>query len=128
MKTTLARDTIAALLAAYDRRLNTRLLPDVQDPGGTVRHALELSSVTLEPVVLYIDPDTNLIAKEAYVAPGPKRAVVEEAYSDYRAIDGVQIAFSADMYSGGQQVVQRRVTDVKLNAPLEASLFQRPAS
>jgi hypothetical protein len=128
MKTTLARDTIAALLAAHDGRLNARLLPDAKDPAGVLRHALEVSSTTLEPLVFYIDPATNLIAKQAYVGPGPNRPLVEESFSDYRAVNGVQIAFSAEMQVGGHRVVERRVTDVKLNAPLDPSLFQRPAS
>src|SRR4029077_7235612 len=67
MQTTLERDTVAAVLAAHDGRLRARLLPDVKQENGTVRHALELSATTVEPFVLYIDPQTNLIDKEAYV-------------------------------------------------------------
>jgi len=127
MQTTLKRDTIAALLAAHDGRLRTRLLPDVKDAAGVVRHALELSSTTLDPLILYVDPDTNLIAKQAYVGVSVHgRPLVEEEYSDYRAVAGVQIAFTADMRQGGQRLVDRRVTDLRINEPLDASLFTRP--
>jgi len=78
--------------------------------------------------VFYIDPASNLIAKQAYVGPGGNRPLVEESFSDYRPVDGVQIAFTAEMQSAGRRLVSRRVTDMKLNAPLDPSLFQRPAS
>lgn len=129
MKTTLERDTVSALLAAHDGRLQVRLLPDAKDQSGVLRHALELSSTTLEPIIFYVDPRTNLIDKQAYVAAGaPGQPLVEEVYSDYRPVDGVQIAFRAAMLQGGRQVVERRVTDLKINAPLDPSLFKRPGS
>ncbi len=78
MQTTLERDTVNALLAAHEGRLRARLLPDVKDDSGTVRHALELSANTVEPFVLYIDPATNLIDKEAYVSGEPGQPLVEE--------------------------------------------------
>ena len=46
---------------------------------------------------------------------------------DYRAVDGVQIAFQATRQVGGRSV-ERRVTDVKINAPVDPTLFKRPAS
>ena len=129
MKTTLERDTISALLAAHEGRLHARVLPDAKDESGALRHALELSSPTLEPIILYIDPRTNLIDKQAYVAAGaPGQPLVEEVFSDYRPVNGVQIAFHAGMRQGGRAVVDRHVTDLKINAPLDASLFKRPAS
>ena len=53
--------------------------------------------------------------------------MVEESFSDYRPIDGIQIAFHASRKSG-PLVVERRVTDVKINTPIEPALFLRPAS
>ena len=40
--------------------------------------------------VLFIDPDTNLITKQTYVASGPGQPLVEEIFSDYRVVDGVR--------------------------------------
>jgi zinc protease len=128
MQTTLERDTVAALLAAKDGRLRARVLPDVKDAAGKVRHALELSSTTVEPFVLYIEPETNLIEKEAYVSGEPGQPLVEEVYSDYRPVNGVQIAFSGAMQRAGQRVVSRRVTDFKINTLFDPSIFKRPGS
>ena len=47
--------------------MRARRLPDVKDADGAVRHTLELSSPALDPIVFYIDPQTGLITKQAYV-------------------------------------------------------------
>ena len=65
--------------------------------------------------MLYIDPATNLIAKETYVAAGPGQPLVEEVYSDYRRVDGVQVAVQRPHASACGQVVDRRVTAFAIN-------------
>jgi outer membrane lipoprotein-sorting protein len=122
------RDTIAALLAAKEGDLRARVLPDVTEQDGGRRHVLELSSPSTEPIVLYIDTETALVAKQAYVAGGPGQPLVEERFTDYRAVDGVQIAFTATITRGGHPVLKRHVTEIRVNTPLDAALFDRPSS
>jgi zinc protease len=126
-RASLRRDVIALLLGAKDNTLTTRLLPDVKDPEGRVTHTLEISGRELNPVVLYIDPESSLVTKEAFSADGPAFTLVEERFSDYRTVDGVQIAFKAARKVGSQSV-ERIVTDVKINPPVDAALFKRPTS
>jgi hypothetical protein len=128
MEATLRRDIISALLAAHDGTLRARAMPDAKDEAGVVHHVLELSGDGVDPFILYIDPSTNLIAKETYIAAGPGRPLIEEVYSDYRAVDGVQVAFGAAIRQGGRQVVERRVTAFTINTLLDPSLFKRPAA
>jgi zinc protease len=125
---TLRRDVISALLAAHDGLLRARLLPDVKDQAGFLHHALELSGADIDPFVLFVDPTTHLIAKQTYVAGGPGQPLIEEVSSDYRVVDGVQVAFGATVRQGGRQVVDRHVTEFKINAPLDPALFRRPAA
>jgi zinc protease len=122
------RDTVSVLLAAHDGTVRSRLLPDVKDETGKLHHALELSATDLDPIVLHIDPATSLIAKQMYVVGGPGQPLVEELFSDYRPVDAVQIAFLAQVRRGGQLILERRITSIKINAPLDAALFKRPAS
>ena len=122
------RDTVSALLAAHDGTIRSRLLPDVKDETGKLHHALELSALDLEPIVLHIDPATSLIAKQMYVVGGPGQPLVEELFSDYRPVDAVQIAFLAKVRRGGQLILERRITGIKINAPVDSALFKRPAS
>jgi hypothetical protein len=121
------RDVIALLLAAKAGALSVRLLPDVKDAEGTISHALELSATDLNPIVLYLDPATSQIRKRLYAADAPGRPIVEEAFFDYQAVDGIQFAYRATQKVGPMSV-ERRVTDLKINVPVDPALFKRPAS
>jgi hypothetical protein len=123
-----SRDVIALILAAHDARVRSRLLPDVKADDGRTYHVLEFSSPSLEPTILYIDPITHLVAKQSYVAGGPGQPIVEELFSDYKTVDGVQVAFTAAVRQAGQPVLERHVSDIRINAPLDPSLFRRPAN
>ncbi|MQA28263.1 MAG: hypothetical protein GEU82_00280 [Luteitalea sp.] len=124
----LRRDTIAVLLAAADGRVRVRALPDVKDDTGKVHHAIELSGSDLDPMVMYLDPDTSLVAKQTYVAGGAGQPLVEELFSDYKAVEGLQVAFTAKLRVGGRQVLERRVTEFAVNTPISSTLFTRPTS
>jgi zinc protease len=126
-RATLRRDAIALLLAAKDGKLTPRILPDVKDASGHIDHALEISGTDLNPVILYVDPATGLIRKQVFTADSPGRPIVEEQFSDYRAVDGVQIPFTASR-KAGPITLERKVTDVKFNTPIDPALFKRPAS
>ena len=102
MVVSLKRDTVAALLAAAWGDLRSRLLPDVKDEHGPLHHALELSGPSLDPLVFYVDPQTYLIAKQTYVASVPGQPLVEELFSDYRSVDGLEVAFAAEVRRDGQ--------------------------
>jgi zinc protease len=122
----LRRDTIAALLAAYDGALNARLLPDIKDEAGRMHRALELTGKDLDPMVMYIDPETFRITRQTYVAGGPGAPLVEELFGDYRPIDGVQIAFSATVRRGSETLIERKIVDLRINDSLDPALFKRP--
>ena len=125
-RTTLRRDPIALLLAAADGKVTSRLLPDVKDTHGKITRALELTAPDLNPIVLLLDPETSQVNKLTFVSDAPGRPLVEDEFSDYRAVDGVQIAFQATRRNG-QQSVARRITDVKINQPIDPTLFKRPS-
>jgi hypothetical protein len=126
-RASMRRDVVSLLLAAKDGKLTPRLLPDVKDAEGHLTHTLELSATDLNPIALHVDPATGLIVKQTFIADSPGRPLVEETFGDYRVVDGVQIAFHA-LRKVGSQAVDRRVTEVKINAPLDPGLFTRPVS
>ena len=123
-----ARDVITLLVDADAKRVRTRALPDVRADDARTYHVLEFSSPTLEPTLLYIDPATNLVARQSYVAGGPGQPIVEELFSDYRDVDGIKLSFAAAVRQGGRPVAERRVMSIRVNAPIDPSLFRRPAS
>jgi hypothetical protein len=128
MEVSFKRDLLGVLIAARDGLVRARVLPDAKDESGRTYHALEFSSMDLEPTVVYVDPDTSLIAKQVYMAGGGNQPLVEELFADYKTIDGVQIAFTAIVRQGGQTVVERHVSDIKINTALDPALFKRPTS
>ena len=123
---TLKRDPVVMLIAAHDGKLRARVLPDVKESTGRIDHALELSAPDVNPVVLLVDAETSHINKLTFVSDAPGRPIVEEEFSDYRAVDGVQFAFVGARRSGSQSI-ERRITDLKLNVPLEPALFKKPS-
>jgi zinc protease len=127
LEMTFKRDTIAALLGAHDGQLRSRLLPPVKDDAGKVNQAVELSGAGLDPLVMYIDPGSGLVVKLAYVVSGPGQPLVEEVFSDHKNVDGVQVAFTAQVRQAGRPMLERRILDIKINASLDPALFQRPS-
>ena len=80
---------------------------------------VEVISEDLDPIVLAIDSGSLMVTRESYTAAGRGGpTLVEERFSDYRPVDGVQMPFAAE----------RRVTDIQINTPLDPSLFKRSAS
>jgi hypothetical protein len=126
MEASLRRDLVAALLAADRGELNARLLPDVKASDGRVVHALELSSPTLDPLVLHVDPQTKLVVKQVYVARAPEAPLIEELFSDYRPVEGLMVAFTAEVRAAGMPGVKRRLDNIAINTPLDPELFSRP--
>jgi zinc protease len=128
LQTSLKRDTISVLLAAAQGTVRARALPDVKDESGKVQHALELSSNDLEPMVLYIDPETGLISKQTYIVGGPGQPLIEEMFADYRPVDGVQIAYAANVRVAGKPTLERHVSEITINPRPDPALFKRPAN
>jgi hypothetical protein len=126
-RASLRRDIVALLLAARAGALTPRVLPDAKDADGRLTHTLELWAGDLNPVVLSIDSESGLITRQAFAADAPGRPLVEERFSDYRLVDGIQIAFQA-VRKVGPLSVERRLTDLRINAPVDSALFKRPAS
>jgi zinc protease len=132
-RTSLKRDVIALLVAAANGTAKIRLLQDTrrdvgQDlSGGRVEHSLELVSGDLDPIVLGVDARTLLVTRESYTAGRGGPGLIEEMFSDYRPVGGVQMPFAAERRAG-QFSVKRRVTDIQINAPLDPTLFKRSGS
>ena len=109
----------------YD--LNLAHLP----PPGLVSILHRISGILLFfpilPIVLYVLPESSQIHKRVYAADAPGRPIVEETFFDYRDVDGIQFAFRATQKIAAASV-ERRVTDVKINTPVDPALFKRPSS
>jgi zinc protease len=123
---TVRRDTFPLLIAASEGKLAVRSLPE-EVKGGIALKVLEISGEGLTPVRLYIDQN-NRIARQAYTTPGPdgRPSQAEEAFSDYRKVNGIEVPFKASVLRDGRLILDRTLKSVTFNVPVDASLFQQP--
>ena len=121
------RDTFPLLIAAAEGRYSMRMRPDEKGRAGQVRKVIELSGSGLNPLQLHIDPDM-MIAMVSYSQSvgGPRPVLFEEVFSDYRAVDGVQVPYEARVLNDGRPVVRRTLTKVTLNPTVDPKLFEPP--
>jgi zinc protease len=125
---TVQRDVIGLLLALSDGKLTANRLPDVIE-GARQLHALSVSGAGIKNLTVLLDPATDLVLAQRYQAQGVNGSpsAVEETFSDYRDVDGLQVAFAAGVKRDGQPFVNRRVHSFEYNVPLDSTLFTRPS-
>lgn len=128
MRGNVQRDTVPLLLALTDGKLSATALPDVTDRGRALR-VLEVKGAGMRPVSVMFDPESALIVKQRFASPaaGPAGDVTEEAFSDYRDVNGLKVAFRATVYRNGAPVLERVLRSVEFNVPLASALFSKPS-
>ncbi len=128
LRNNVSRDLVSLLLRAADGKLRVRHI-DSRDPP--VADWVQLAGEGVPPVDLLIDRATGMIARERYIVEQPGaigKVPTEESYSDYRPVDGIQVAFHTLVRRGEAIIVERTLSELKINAPVEPSLFKRPAN
>ncbi|HEY7501628.1 MAG TPA: pitrilysin family protein [Vicinamibacterales bacterium] len=125
---TVQRDVIGLLLAITDGRARAERMPDVVHEGRGLP-VVQVSGRGMRPFSILLDPDTGLILAERYQIPAGRGEwmPVEEAFSDYRSVDGLQIAFNAVVRRDGRAILNRRVRAFEYNVPLDPALFTKPS-
>ena len=80
-------------------------------------------------VKLYFDSSTHLLVEAKYTSnsmQGPVES--DERWSDFRAAEGRQFPYQSVTYRGGAKYTDSTVQEIKINPPLDPSLFAKPAS
>lgn len=80
--------------------------------------------------VLCFDKETFLTVKQEYTGPDlvTGRAVKNEIFlSDYRPVENVKMPFKLVVLQDGKKAAELALKEIKLNPPLEDSLFAKPA-
>ena len=73
----------------------------------------------------YFDTETGLLVRSE-VRDSSGKVIEREDYEDYRAVDGVKIAFSTRSLEEGLDVITK-FTVVKHNIPIDDAKFEKPA-
>lgn len=117
------RDLIPLLLEATSGKLQVSQTAS-NDPS---LEAITIGAANRQPVTIFVNRTTGLVAMERYDAPDGN-GIVEERYSDYRDVDGVKVAFKTTVQRPGAPHVERNVLTFRCNVPLSSRLFLKPAS
>ena len=74
---------------------------------------------------IYVSEETNLILKYAFRETEMGTSMDKETiFSDYREVDGIQIAFNVIQNVNGEIYTDTRLTSVEINTELDESLFK----
>jgi zinc protease len=124
MRGNVQRDSIGLLLALADGRVKARRGGDVTI-DGRVLPVLDVDIKPGGPLTLVLDPMSGLILRLRYPAGSAAGGNVEEAFSDYRDVDGLKVAFAVKVRQP-QGEVTRVMRQFAINVPLDPGLFTRP--
>lgn len=125
MRQNVVRDHISLLLALGDGRLSARRGDDLAVDGKPMP-ALVVDLAASGPLTLVLDPDTALIVRQRYPARGGA-GDIEEFLTDYRDVNGLQVAFSVTVRHPGELPLTRVLRSFDYNVPIEAAVFSRPS-
>ncbi|MFB3853116.1 MAG: M16 family metallopeptidase [Vicinamibacterales bacterium] len=126
LRTSVERDVLLLLVRAATGQIRVR----VGDPDGRGTSAGTSSSLRFDlpdgEVVLDVDRSSGLVLRQRYTEIGSMGSqAVEESYSDYRSVEGIEVAFTA-IRRAGSTVLERKLTALTINAPMDSGLFARP--
>ena len=117
------RDSIPLLIALADGKVKANATTITAD--GQSLPALDVTLPGLGAVTVALDPKTSLISYMRYALSDKTSA--EEAFSDYRSINGLLVAFHAEVRRSGLPSVLRLVKSFEYNVDLAPSLFAKPS-
>lgn len=121
VRASLQRDTIPLLLKLAAGQLDAHAL-ETKDPALA---ALQIAGRDMAPLTMFVNRDTGFIAGVRY--QDQSGTATEELYSDYRDVDGVQIAFHTVVRREGLSPVERDVKTFRMNVPVPRNLFTKPS-
>jgi zinc protease len=124
IQASIQRDIVPLLLKAAAGALVVRDVDTAAD-DAPIQAAIEISGGGMIPVTLLINRDNGLIEKARYLADPEGRS--EEAYSDYRNVNGIQVPFHTVVRRAGLSPLQRDVKTVRFNVALPPGLFIKPS-
>ena len=119
------RDPLALLRAAGTGQLSVRSCPKRRRTAGRCS-VLGVSSEAMSGVKLFFDAQRGELVRIGYDTRGQGPLYTEEVFDDYRRVDGVSVPFKASIVRGGRVILERVLTDVRINPIITPDTFARP--
>jgi hypothetical protein len=117
------RDVIPLLIGLSEGRVRATRVPDEVD-GARRLPVLLVEGGGMRPISLVLDPEKLTILKQRY---DMETATIEEFYSDYRTVEGLQVPFKAEVRRNNVPLLERVLRTIEFNVPLDAALFTKPS-
>ena len=77
----------------------------------------------------FVDPQSGKVVRETYKATGPSGPNdAETAFSDWRAVEGLNIPFHRANKQNGEDSSSAQFTSFELNPHIDPKIFEKPAS
>lgn len=97
--------------------------------NGRDVYVLRATTVGGKREQLYFDAETGLLIRRATSTTTPVGVIPEQVdFEDYRDVDGLKVPFTVRVSAiDPYYSVVRKFTEVKLNVPVEAKVFNKPA-
>ena len=122
IRSNVQRDIIPLLIGLSDGRVSATRAVDEVDSDRKFP-VLFVQGGGMRPVSVVLDPESLNILRLRY---DMETATIEERFSDYRPVNGLQVAFRAEVLRNGAPVVERTLKSIEFNESLDPSLFSRP--
>lgn len=99
-----------------------------EDMKGIAVYHIRLASKDNNVVNFYIDTNKFVVLKVSYnVKAGGRTFFQEQAYSDFRSVDGILFPFRSEMFINGQKGITLVIEKCEFNSPVFDILFRKPA-
>jgi zinc protease len=116
------RDQDFVLLRHREKGATVAPLDDVE-LDGVKHHAIRVTAADGKSVVLLVDKKSKRLVGMTYEEQGVS---AEERFGDYKNVNGVQFAQSRKTKSP-QADLETKVTEIKVNEPVDGGIFKKPA-
>jgi len=127
LKETLKRNSILLMTAVNEPNATLQALDDEAVDGKT-ENVVSFTDPDGQATKLFFDTVSHLLLKVSYSAKNQlgTEMAVEDLFSDYRVVKGIQVAFAHVQSQNGKKVSETRTTDLQLNTGLDPKMFEKP--
>jgi predicted Zn-dependent peptidase len=117
----------AILLSDRDPERTTNFIEE-SDMDGKKAEVIEISTQDGLSVRLWVDASSGAVLKSAYrgEALGGPGSNVEELYSDYQEVEGIQVPFKVTILQDGSKYLDAQVVEAKFNSGLNKEQLGAP--
>jgi hypothetical protein len=121
-----AQSTLALRPALWKTVYSSAALVGTVKVNGASAYKVKLTPKTGSPETQYFDVKTGLQVRSDQVVESPQGKIPVESYlSDYRTVNGIKMPFKTRQLVGQAEIVIQ-LTEVKINAAPDESVFVKP--